>query len=313
MIHPISLSSYIKKLSFIILIFTSPLTALYEHHAQEWAHSHIQSASGKLRVSPADLQILANLLYFSFLRSSITVEAQEIASGALEVAWEGWQNIAQTRMNPSVDLPYKTNLHAQKILFEDFLRAQELHRAIGTTYANAAEVAVKAHILGINAQDAVADVRDQARIIVAQSFLDVQKLLGELFSFANQYARYEYLDTDEAIRFDLFETIAGYLPQFAMKSFIETEHMNTRASEQTWNIISTIIYVSKRVWHAIESARASYYLAHYQALYALMQEYGIDNQYYAIMFDERGMIPTHECVELLPDLSMLELDARLYE
>ncbi len=312
MIYPISLPTYIKKLSLIMLISSSSLSALYEQHAHEWMSNYVQTPSKKVRISPADLQILANLLYFSFLRSSITVEAQEIASGALEVAWEGWQNIAQTRMNPSVDLPYKTNLHAQKILFEDFLRAQSLHRQIGTTYANAAEIAVKAHILSIHAQESVTAVREQARTIVAHAFLDVQKVLGELFNFANQYARYEYLDTDEAIRFDLFETIASYIPYLTMQTFIETEHLNTRASEQTWNVISTIIYVSKRIWHSIESARAAYYLAHYQALLALMQENEIDMSYQKIMFDERGMIPTDEQVEFLPDLSMLELDARLY-
>ena len=249
-----------------------------------------------------DLHLIANLLYFSFLRSAVTLEAQEIACRTLETVWQGWQNIAQTRMNPSLKAPYETDYGMQNNLFQDFIQGQYFHRAIGLSYSHCAQAAVKQHLLTDHAQKAVTILREQARTVVANAFLDVKKLLGDLYHFAADHTRDEGVQTDDQNRFDLMATISSYIPGLAMQSFIEAEHINIKAGEQSWQIVNTINQVSKEVWQSIETARASYYLAHYNALISVIQSHGIDQTYLHIMFDENGIIPTDKQYQLLPDI-----------
>lgn len=298
-------------LAFVFFCSTSFLSAItldtspYQSEANNWIHTYVVSPNKKIVMSNQDLQLVANLLYFSFLRSAVTLEAQDIACSTLEIAWQGWQNIAQTRRNPSLQTPYQTDYGMQSNLFQDFLQAQYFHRKIGLTYAECAEVAVKGKMLTNNAQEAVTALREQARIIVAHAFLDVKKILGELYNFAAEHTRAKS-ELDELIeyqsRFDLMETISTYIPSLAMKSFVEADHINTKASEQSWQVVSTINKVSKEIWQAIEVARASYYLAHYNALMPVLKEYAIDINSQQIMFDENGILPEIEQYQILPEV-----------
>ena len=83
-----------------------------------------------------------------------------------------------------------------------------------------------------------------------------------------------------------------------MKLFVEAEKSTTRASEKSWEIVNTITFVSKRIWDAIEQARAAYYAAHYNALMQLIQEYNLPIP--QIMFDEYGFIPDNARNYTLP-------------
>lgn len=298
----------IKHSIFVFFFFvSSSLSALtldtspYQSDANQLIHSHVVSSNQKLLISTQDLQILANLLYFSFLRSAVTLEAQDISCNTLETVWQGWQNIAQTRRNPSLETPYETDYGMQNNLFQDFLQAQYFHRKIGLTYSQCTEAAVKQHLLNDHAQKAVTILREQARIVVAKAFLDAKKTLGELYNFAADHTRNDDILINDHNRFDLMETIATYIPSVAMQSFVEADHINAKASEQSWQILNTINQVSKEVWHSIETARASYYLAHYNALMGIIKAHDIDQKYQRIMFDENGIIPTNEQDQLLPE------------
>lgn len=297
----------IKHSFFVFLFFiTSFLSALtldtsvYKADVQQWLHSYVISSHQKLSMSNEDLQLVANLLYFSFLRSAVTIEAQDIACNTLETVWQGWQNIAQTRRNPSLETPYETDYGVQNNLFQDFLQAQYFHRKIGLTYSQCAESVIKQHLLNDRAQKAVTVLREQARVIVAKAFLDVKKTLGELYHFAADHTRNNDTQIGDHNRFDLMETISTYIPSIAMQSFVEADHINTKASEQSWQVVNTINQVSKEVWHSIETARASYYLAHYNALMAIIKAHDIDQKYKRIMFDENGIIPVNEQSQELP-------------
>ena len=204
-------------------------------------------------------------------------------------------------MNPSLNIPHPVNFSQQQILFEDFQKAQLLHRTIGTTYAAVAQSAVKENHLTPPAHTSVVALREEARVIVAQAFLDIKKALGPLFDFAQQQLRIE-LDNEDTTRFDLLEILANYIPGMALKPFIEADHLNIRASQEIWNILTTLTIVSNKIWHEIESARAAYYLAHYQALLRLMNENNVDNMYRLIMFDEYGILALHNQQTYLPDL-----------
>ncbi len=283
----------------ISLIFSSSIFAIkltpskYRDQAIEWVNTFAVSHENNLLMNPADLQLCANLFYFSYLRSAATLKAQDIACETLSHMWQGWQNIAQTRMNPSVELPYPADYTKQENLYKEFVKAQTYHRILGKTYTHAAEAAVKEHYLTDHSRNAILEAREGSREVIIFAFLEVKKILGDLIDVASANLRSDWIewdDNDPITRLDFLDNVSQYIPYFAVKSFIELERVNTQASEQTWQIVATMCGVNKQMWESIESARGSYYLAHYQELYRVMQERNIDPSYCMIMFNENGII-----------------------
>ena len=281
-----------KQSSFFLLVLISFRIestldpAPYQKDAQAWIEQYIYKDSKSL-VSSSDLQLIANLFYFSYLRSAETIKAQNAARKAFESMWHGWQNIAHTRMNPSLKTPYFIDFDQQQQHYSTFAKAQQEHRRVGLTYSHLAEMAVKQHYLSKDAEDAIIRLREHARTVVAQAFLDAKKIVGDLYDVAIQGLRDP--DNSPALRFDVLETISYYLPILSMQSFIEAEKAQLKASEQSWQIISTMLGVNMTIWDAIETARASFYLAHYNALITLMTKLSIEKKYWLILADEYGI------------------------
>lgn len=271
-------------LSFHIYPTLDP--APYQKDAQSWIEQYIYKDS-KLSVSSADLQLIANLFYFSYLRSAETINAQNAARKAFESMWHGWQNVAHTRMNPSLKTPYLINFDKQQEYYIAFAKAQQEHRRVGLIYSHLAEAAVKQHYLSKEAEEAIVRLREHARTIVAQAFLDAKKIVGDLYEVAIQGLRDP--DNSPALRFDVLETISYYLPILSMQSFIEAEKAQLKASEQSWQIISTMLGVNMTIWDAIETARASFYLAQYNALMQIIAKLSLEKKYSLLMADEYGM------------------------
>jgi hypothetical protein len=269
----------LKNLSVACVFISLALPALqitpskYQAEAQEWVNTYVISKQNKLLMNSSDLQLCANLFYFSYLRSATTIWAQDIACDALTCMWQGWQNIAQTRMNPSLDLPYPTDYTKQENLYKDFIKAQTYHRMVGKTYAYVADAAVNQDYLTEHSRDAILEVRERSREEVVFAFIEVKKILGDLIDYALINLRSDWIEWDdqETVRFDFLDTISHYIPYFALKSFLEVERINTQASEQTWQVITTLCDVNKQMWEAIEIARGSYYLAYYQEISNVMQ------------------------------------------
>ena len=144
---------------FSLLFFPFSLEATFDHasyqkDAQSWIEHYIYKDS-KLLVTSADLQLIANLFYFSYLRSAETIKAQNAARKALESMWHGWQNVAHTRMNPSLKTPYLIDFDQQQEHYLAFAKAKQEHRRVGLIYSHLAEAAVKQHYLSKQAEEAV--------------------------------------------------------------------------------------------------------------------------------------------------------------
>ncbi|GMU19338.1 MAG: hypothetical protein AMXMBFR12_05300 [Candidatus Babeliales bacterium] len=272
---------------------------MYQKDAQEWINQFI-SKDTKLFISESDLQIIANLLYFSYLRSLETIQAQNAAKKTFESVWHGWQNIAHTRMNPSIKIPHLRDYEQQAQHYEEFVLAQQKHSSIGQAYSHIAEAAVKQHYLSKVSEDAVIKLREHARTIVAHAFLDAKKIVGNLYHIAIEGLRgSESKEENEILlRFDVIETISYYLPILSMQSFIEAEKAQLKTSEQSWQIINTMLDVNMTIWDTIETARASYYLAHYNEVARLMTNLALEKKYWLIMVDEQGINKQHK--EYLP-------------
>jgi hypothetical protein len=298
---------FLKYFSFACLFMSLSLPALeltpenYRDEAQDWINTYVISKQNKLLMNPSDLQLCLNLFYFSFLRSVASIKAQDIACDTLTCMWQGWQNIAQTRMNPSLDLPYPTDYAMQENLYREFVKAQMYHRMLGKIYANAAETAVNQNYLTDHSKSAILEVRERSREEVILAFIEVKKILGDLIDYALIHLRSDWIEWDdqETTRFDFIDAISQYIPYFALKSFLEIERINTQASEQTWQIIETLCGVNKQMWQAIETARGSYYLAYYEELFRVMREYNIDSSYFMVMFNDEGIIePDKQTMQL---------------
>lgn len=268
----------------------------FQQEAHTWVSTYFRSYS--TTITDYELGLIANLLYFSYCRSAATLQAQDVACKTLESVWQGWQNIAQTRMNPSLETPYQVDYAAQDKFFTDFLYVQQLHRQVGTTYANAAEITVKGNHSS-SCHDAVFAIREQARQTIMKEFIEIKAVLGDLFDYVSNYARDIQLEQTAEYRFDFLDSIVSYIPSyFAMKGFVEAEKATTNASEKSWEVVNTVTFVSKRIWDAIEQARAAYYAAHYNALMQLIYENNLPTP--QIMFDEYGFIPDNARNYMLP-------------
>lgn len=281
----------IKQNLFLILLFSFPFhiqssidSSKYHQEALEWANLHIQK-EGNLLVSSQELQILANLFYFSYQRSATTLAAQQAARLMLDGMWHGWQNIAHTRMNPSLKPPYVIDYDEQERRYRLFLEAQKTHRSIGLTYSHIAQAAVKEHYLSKELEHAVINLREHARTIVAQAFLNAKKVVGELYHVASQGLR----SPDDQTRFDVLDTVSYYLPILSMQTFIDAEKAQLKASEQSWQIINTMINVNMTIWDTIETERGSFYCAYYMVIMEIMRAHKLDKSCGTIIVDENGM------------------------
>lgn len=272
------------SLIFCFQIQSSLPISKYEPEAREWANQHVKK-DDVLIMSAQDLQLVANLFYFSYLRSVTTIEAQAAARLMLEAMWHGWQNIAQTRMNPALKPPYLVDPSEQEKRYKAFLDMQKKHRIVGTTYSHIAQATVKEHYLSKDVENAILNVRERARAVVAQAFLDAKKIAGQLYQLASQGLR----SPDDQMRFDVLDTISYYVPMLSMQTFIDAEKAQLKASEHSWQIIDTMIQVNMTIWDTIETERAAFYAAYYNAVMKLMRAHGLDKIQGTIIVDENGM------------------------
>ncbi len=282
--------------SLFPLIDPSP----YLTQALAWHANHIES-DGMLLVSLEELQLVANLFYFSYLRSAATIKGQEAARAALDTLWHGWQNIAHTRMNPSHKAPYIFDPITQEACYHRFIEAQKEHRYAAQAYANLTQALIKQHYFTQPTHDAITKLRDHARSIVAQAFLDAKKILGNLYDLAMHGMRSEP-EQEPELRFDMLQMISSYLPILSLQTFIDAERAQLTMAEQGWEIISTMLQVNMTIWHEIETARASYYLAYYQIMSSIMKRHQVPKKYWTIIVDENGLHPKNSPV--LPTITL---------
>src|ERR1700733_2474201 len=283
-------------------------TGQYEQEARQWLQEHVEDKSKQaLRINPFELQIIANLFYFSYLRSVITIHAQKSALSLLDQTWQGWHAIAQTRMNPSVSITHTANPTLLISLAHDFAQKEILHRSLGRSFAHAAQTAVKDSYLSEPLQKAIVALRERARTIVIKTFLDVKETLGPLFDIAYKSILDNYEDdTHEDLRSKILDTLGHIIPAIAAKSFIEAEKCNIQASKEAWNILFKMNNITAQVWDSIERARAAYYAAHYRNIVAIINSYPIHDRYKCILFDENGIKNAVLQNQLLPGTKALQ-------
>jgi hypothetical protein len=294
----------LMSLNVLVASGSSELTeASYTKQATDWVKKFICTDDGVFLISYEDVRSIANLLYFSYYRSKITLDAQESGLSALSSVWQRYENVISLRLDPSHEVPYSA-LDLTADISQFFIDAEQ-HHNIGKAYAHIVEaIANKRSMCSLPAQAGVQQMRDDARTVIMQALLDVKNLLGSLYA-ATRMRAISYTDTlvrmpgaSESLSF--IEYISAYIPRLAVLSFVEADTFNNKISREGWNTLMAIQQVSYKTWYTIEQARASFYKAYYTALYKVLQARAVPERYTTIIVDHKGLRKPEEQTTLLP-------------
>lgn len=278
----------------------------YQKQAANWVKTYILGGENNLLICPKEVQLIANLIYFSLRRSQYTLLAQEKALNSLNITWQAWQNIAQTRLDPSQKTPYEIPDCEKQIDLPHFWQIYDKYRKIGLTYSATVKNIVDGNFLVTTvANNCVTNMRDQARTVVAQSITDTKNYIGELF-YANKKSQ-----KNLPCNLSFLDFIWAYLPKLAINSFIEANKTNDKVSEESWKILMKIQQIGKQTWDMIEQERASFYLAFYKAIWYVIRKTNLEEEYLKIIFDQNGILPINRLdhqYELLPKPKNLNIN-----
>lgn len=268
----------------------------YQAHADQWIRTYIVDSDGNLLIHPKELQTLANLIYISYQRSYMTLEAQTIALKTLESIWHGWQNIAQTRLDPSIQTPYEIMEIEKRHTIIQFWQSYDMQQQICQAYNTTIQHVIYGDCLFTKkASESVADLRQQAKAVVAQSLVDARKYVGQLFYQTKSLKR----GFSKIMQFA--DYLYSYLPKLAINSFVEANKTNDIVSENSWAVLLKIQNVGKKTWQIIEQERAAFYLVFYKKIWDLMNYLNLENTYKKVMFNAFDIITPENQYDYLPD------------
>lgn len=272
-------------------------TAFFTNHAQAWVNAYLFNRYGQRIATDSELQYIANLLYFSYRRSEETIRTQNIASDTLRGIWQGWQNIAQRRLNPGKPTPYKINAAEQAQNSQYFWSQYALQQRINDAYDIANTHITHGDLIGNSViKQGITDMRNEARRIMLEALADFKQHLGAVYDHVFKPT----FKSDREIVQGIAAFVTSYIPQLATNQFIHADALYTKTSEETLQVLATIETIAVQTWHVIETARMAFYKAHYAHVYYTMQRLQIPAYHFTIQFDENGLIPVSNQKKWLP-------------
>jgi hypothetical protein len=262
----------------------------YEQQAHEWVRRYVLTNSGVLALSTHDAQHLANLLYYSYQRSTATIHAQKDALPLLDALWKSWQNVAQTRMNPSRTRPYQALAAKQIAALRTYVNTQDAYHNAQESYATVSNFVVKGNaVQSPHLKDGIKELRTAARTVVSQALLDVKNHVTKLSTYIGTK---KMVDEQMLTKTTMREFFTSYIPQLAVKSFVETEQGTNTISDESWRLLFGMQEVSSYVWHTLEERRAEFYRAHYQELYRALQKFDTHAAIFSSIIHENEKLPS---------------------
>jgi hypothetical protein len=254
-----------------------------------------------------DLTILANLCYFSFLRSYHTLMVQRAGIATLNTTRQLWHNMTATRRNPSRAIPYEYDEHRACTEYADFCAAYSTYLSVNKRYSQVAETIIHgACVTSKKTMSALEELRNRARTIVADSITQVPIMRSE----NNQSETFlSIIKKHGGVLYDIGNTILdGFwrlTPFFAAKAFVETDREYNRVSQYAWESLMMFEQTGVALWDSIETARAHYYAECYRLVYRYYEihyPHALDTLW--ILFDEQGAMLKEPCV-MLPQPELL--------
>lgn len=284
------------KKYILCLVFTyCSAFGAYETEIQQWIDTYIYN-DGAFKIAPNQLQLIANLVYFSYLRSQTTVTIQPLAMRALNGLWHGWHNIISTRLNPSQQVPHSICSRQEERVNQEFWNAYRHHRTAALSYAHAVNNIIQGTVLTDPfAQRAVEDLRAIAHKVITTALTNFKQHIINLV-FGHKDPR------EDITRTTLAQFVVTYIPHLAQQSFIDANKLTIAASIESWDMFAKIQEISNYTWRITEEARAQLYHTVYRKLYTLMSSSSIEAPYMTIVYNEIGFIPEDERDMVLPEL-----------
>lgn len=257
----------------LFLIFSQSIYAsvvfvsdIYKDFAVNWCKAYVYDESKKLRISGQDLDHIRLLIQLSADRAQLTLRAQDIALKTLELFWQAWQNVSQTRLNPSHERPFELD-RSQCVPFDLYWDLIEDQEQCSKQYSEVAQRVVYGGVLADQlSRDAVEHMRSQARIYMVDALADIKKQLGALYDIAFEKGQDIQIDEGDEVsdvrrKFSFAEFILSYVPNLAMHCFIHADKTHNVMSAEAWFMLQKVQRIGNQVWHAIESARLAFYTA----------------------------------------------------
>ncbi len=251
----------------LFLLFNTSLAGPHVDYAKKWALRYIHFRNGDLRITKQELQAIHDLIAISAHRSAITCKAQQQSLEMVTYYWHIWQNIAQTRLNPSHERPFRLS-RPEDGIHVDFLNIIDEQETACKKYAKIAQNVVYGDTLSSKlAQDAVADMRSRARVFMLDALTDVKKQLGNLYDIAFKKSQHmdDLVDMDQnefIVRgCNIADFILAYVPNLALNTFIHADKTHNVVSQEAWQVLEKIQSIGNQVWHAIEESRYAFYQA----------------------------------------------------
>ena len=242
-------------------------SGLYREYAWQWSHRYIYDTDGSLRISKDDLEAIRQLVDCSLHRSRLTLAAQQQAWQTVTLLWQGWQNFAQTRLDPSRDRPYLIAPEEKTVTVEGFWEILATHEEVCKEYGETVKEVVYGDTLkNALAKEAVKEMRQEARVCMLDALTDVKKQLEGLYNITFNKSfdlLIEAIEEDESgtKRFNVSSFLMNYIPNLVVHKFVEADALYNTLSEEGWTILEKVQLIGNQAWHAIETARAHFYRA----------------------------------------------------
>lgn len=266
----------------VILCCIYTLSIFASHSYNEQARIWIQNYIANEKISEHDLHVLANLLYFSYMRSATSLSAQKSALALMTISWQHWQNIAQTRMDPAHPLPYQSICLEDNKLMLTCIEHQQLYEHINKQYVAITDLVLKKNVVNSKIVNAgIKKMREQARTVIASALIDLKTHIHTLTDQLTHFIapkRKKALPTKNMIT----NVVMKYIPALGMKSFIEVEKNTHFLSADCWKILSSIQALNGYIWTVLETERAALYHAYYDELWKALEK---SNQHKTIFIE----------------------------
>lgn len=265
--------------------------------------------------SEHDLQLVANVAYFSGKRSQATLRVHKAWRHDQEIMRKISENIENTRRNPSKKMPHVLSidemLQARIVCSQEF----ENYRSSGAAYkycVNTLLVDAKDLFDAQKTRTLIEELRADARYYVATEFAkelnNIKELLTTAYNAWNKqipedlHSFNEWYDT---IARSLLETIAEYVPTMSMQALVYFDREVIDISKKSWTLLLQNTDIGIYLWDIIERARLHYYRELYAKIIAIAKERCVEHTVLLAVFDENGFIPAENRSIALPEAHTL--------
>jgi hypothetical protein len=286
------------------IVYPMNLQTIYTEQAQHFIKKHILDDQRSLLISPADFNYLLNIIYFSYLRSHLSLEAKQASLNQLHASRKLERNGAQTMRDPWHTIPYPDALQEISRTYQQAIDTYNNHFTVGDQYSHAV---FNVNITRATTQKLIKDIRSQSRDIRKNALLQAQDVLTHSAKKTAKLAQDQATilatainSTIDAINKLDKQNLAD--DQSFTRAYIDIDEASNRLSEQNWDAFIAFEQFTHTLWKVLEENRELFYKSYYIELHKILSTANLDPQYKTILFDRIGVIAQQDRTDMLPAL-----------